>query len=100
MPARFDFPQGLDIWLPIALDVQQERHGEMWTLMDVVGRLKPDVTIETAQSELTAIAGRLPAEGPTEGSETRITVLVSTALEVCWWSPSSLSHSFCWPAPV
>jgi putative ABC transport system permease protein len=55
MPESLRFPSSYDIWLPLALDPVAERTGDFWTLLDVIGRLKPDVSSERAQSDLEAI---------------------------------------------
>ncbi|MEK6410478.1 MAG: ABC transporter permease [Acidobacteriota bacterium] len=75
MPASFEFPRGFDVWLPIALDAKQERGGEIFTFVDVIGRLKPEITIERTASELAIISSRLPDDGPGHGAEMRIEVV-------------------------
>jgi predicted permease len=72
MPSSFEFPPGPEIWLPIALDAEQETHGEFWSLVDVVGRVKQGSGIESARLELATLSSRLPNDGPAMGSETRI----------------------------
>jgi predicted permease len=56
MPAGFRFPGEFDIWLPLALDREKEFHSDYFTLIEVVGRLKPGVHAPAAQSELGLIA--------------------------------------------
>lgn len=51
MPNSFRFPGEYDIWLPLALD-QQKEVGDWFTLVEVVGRLKTNVTSQHAQTEL------------------------------------------------
>ncbi|HEX5884886.1 MAG TPA: ABC transporter permease, partial [Pyrinomonadaceae bacterium] len=41
MPAGFRFPGEFDVWLPLALDPIKETQGDMFSLIEVVGRLKP-----------------------------------------------------------
>lgn len=55
MPAGFRFPGEFDVWLPLALDPAKE-FGDFFSLIEVVGRIKPDVSFERAQSELGLIA--------------------------------------------
>ncbi len=55
MPASLRFPRSYDIWVPIALDPVAERTSDFWTLLEVIGRLKPDVSAERAQSDLQAV---------------------------------------------
>ncbi len=52
MPPGFQFPEKFDLWLPLALEVNQKRK----VFVNVVGRLKPGVTPEAARADLTAIA--------------------------------------------
>src|SRR3954470_8156498 len=46
MPAGFQFPRKFEIWKPLALDPEQERHGEQFRLIQLIGRLKPGVSQE------------------------------------------------------
>lgn len=56
MPAGFRFPGEFDIWLPLALDPVREFQGDMFALVEVVGRLKPNANIKVAQAELNLIS--------------------------------------------
>jgi putative ABC transport system permease protein len=56
VPASFRFPGEFDVWLPIALDPVKETKGNFFSLVSVVGRLKPVATNVGAQSELSLIA--------------------------------------------
>jgi putative ABC transport system permease protein len=56
MPAGFRFPGEFDVWLPIALDPVKETQGDMFSLVEVVGRLKPSANVAGVQSELSSIA--------------------------------------------
>src|SRR5215467_15000791 len=58
MPNNFRFPGEFDIWLPLALDPYKETHGEYFVLVEIVGRLKTNATLVTAQTELGLIAKR------------------------------------------
>lgn len=55
-PGSFRFPGDFDVWLPLALDPVKEFQGDMFQLVDVVGRLKPNATVAGAQSELKLLA--------------------------------------------
>ena len=70
MPASFEFPiqnEPVELWTTIAGDasgkepVTNQRGAHF---LRVIGRLKPNVTPEQAQSELTAIAARLEQQYP------------------------------------
>ena len=63
MPNGFRFPGEFDVWLPLALDPFKETHGEYFQLVEVVGRLGPNATLATAQTELGLIAKRASEQG-------------------------------------
>ncbi len=56
MPAGFRFPGEFDVWLPIALDPVKETKGDFFSIVEVVGRLKPSATLAGSQTELSSIA--------------------------------------------
>jgi putative ABC transport system permease protein len=66
MPGSFRFPGAAEIWTPLApvrrYAQLMERRGDLW--LDVLGRLKPGVGLETAQAELDGIAAALEREYP------------------------------------
>ena len=69
MPAAFRFPlQGpaTDIWIPLVQDPLfggwMSRAGGHW--LNVLGRLKPGVTLATAQAEMDALSANLAREFP------------------------------------
>jgi putative ABC transport system permease protein len=58
LPQNFRLPEPGEIYLPLALDIENESKGERVTLLEVIARLKPATTIEAARSELAAITKR------------------------------------------
>ncbi|HYJ04711.1 MAG TPA: ABC transporter permease [Chthoniobacterales bacterium] len=64
MPARFQFPRKFEIWKPLALDPVEERHGKQFRMIQLIGRLAPDVSLERAQAELNTIWTRRASEEP------------------------------------
>jgi putative ABC transport system permease protein len=54
MPPDFDYPRGAEVWRTTR-SVQGEFKGAAQREVDLVGRLKPGVTMEQAASELTAL---------------------------------------------
>ncbi|HEY6805737.1 MAG TPA: ABC transporter permease [Pyrinomonadaceae bacterium] len=58
MPRNFRFPNEYDVWVPLALDRVRETQGNMFTLVDVVGRLKPGVNVESAQAEVNRLSAQ------------------------------------------
>jgi len=57
MPEGFAYPQNTQIWVPLQVDALVKR--ESAPEYQVVGRLKPGVSIDEANSELNAIAKRI-----------------------------------------
>jgi putative ABC transport system permease protein len=55
MPGGFRFPGDFAIWLPLALDPVKEFQSDYFSLVEVVGRLKPGVPLPAAQAELSLI---------------------------------------------
>jgi predicted permease len=73
MPAGFDFPDRTDVWFwpPISPETtSRSAHN-----YQVVARLKPDATIERAQSELSAVAARLSAAYPASNEAKGVAVV-------------------------
>ncbi len=65
MPAQFEFPRGVDLWLPFKTVVparQTESYGARF--LTAVGRLKPGVTLAQAEAELNAIVARIATAHP------------------------------------
>jgi putative ABC transport system permease protein len=63
MPGSFRFPGHFDVWLPIALDPYKETQGDTFSLIEVVGRLKPGTTLAGAQTELSLIGRQASEQG-------------------------------------
>src|SRR6266404_74088 len=72
MPAGFEFPNKVDLWLPVGPFFaesswqKQDNHPGLWGL----ARLKPGVTLEQARGDLDVIALRLEQQYP-ESNKTR-----------------------------
>ena len=62
LPAGSEYPENARIWSPIAFTEDEKGRGNVF--LDAIGRLKPDVSLETARQELNAIAKRLENEYP------------------------------------
>jgi putative ABC transport system permease protein len=62
MPKGFQFPEVAEAWGPLALTAKiytRTDHG-----IQAIARLKPGVTIQQAQAEMTSIASQIEAENP------------------------------------
>jgi len=74
LPAGFMFPQGVDVFTPLATNgLWATRRGA--TFLQVVGRLRPGVSIAQANAELNAIQARVAAQHPEAKSEGQIAFL-------------------------
>jgi putative ABC transport system permease protein len=67
MPADFQFPGRAEIWTPLAMNLQnwQQRGGHY---LSGIGRLKPGITLASAQADLNAIAVRAEQQFPASNS--------------------------------
>jgi predicted permease len=63
MPTGFRFPSQTDIWVPMA-SVFGMNNDRSWRADQAIARLKPDATVEAAQSEMSVIAERLAQQYP------------------------------------
>ena len=83
LPQRFDYPAGTALWTaarfsvpdpPVDLgeDPAQDRGGEY---IDVIGRLRPDTTLQVAQAEMAALGDHLAQEYPDSNQGESIAVL-------------------------
>ena len=64
MPPGFQYPSQSEIWIPFrfsARDLETQRGAHY---IDVIGRLKPDVTLERAREDMRALAARIATEFP------------------------------------
>ena len=71
MPARLLYPPG-DLWVPEVLDASNSLpQSTDWPMLDVIGRLKPDVTLEKARADLEVLTHRLDTAFPPGRSKAR-----------------------------
>ncbi len=80
MPPAFEFPVEAEYWTPLTIEA---RH-RLWTRSRswaVLGRLKPEVPIESARAEMNVIAARIAGQHPgtNEGLGVRVLRLSETA---------------------
>ena len=68
LPATFRSFYRFDVWVPLALDPQQELAGQTRSYNSTVARLKPGVTLEQARVEMDTLAQRYETTRP-EGSQ-------------------------------
>ena len=79
MPENFDFPGQLDAWLPLRIDPLAYRRGSgpalESTQLNAIGRLRDRVSLEAAQTEMSAIAKRIAAEHPESNEGIGVTLI-------------------------
>jgi len=80
LPRQFVFPQGVDIFTPFSAPgygapskLMVESRGAVF--LQIVGRLKPGVSLKAANTELNTIVARVAAQNPETKSEGQIAVL-------------------------
>lgn len=65
MPPELRVPSSAELWKPLAVpDAQRNARGSFW--LPVIGRLKPGVSVEQAQTEIGGIADRLEKAYPAQ----------------------------------
>ena len=65
MPAKFEFPKGVDLWLPLSATMNARTVTSRGAVfLQAVGRLRPGVSPEQAEAELNTIIARLAAQYP------------------------------------
>jgi len=62
-PPRFAFPDGSELWAPLANDPKQAPRRDA-RYLTVIGRLQNGATLEDAQKEMAVLAGRLAQQFP------------------------------------
>ncbi len=81
MPQGFKFPVGArqaEFWMPLASNLSEgARAARGAVFMQLIGRLKPGVTLEQAQAEMNAIASRLETQYPDANTGLNIALLPS-----------------------
>jgi predicted permease len=72
LPPAFHFPEKTDLWFPAAVFPEtNERSAHNYR---VVGRLKPDATLEQAQAQMTSIGARLEQQYPSSNQGKSVAV--------------------------
>jgi putative ABC transport system permease protein len=76
MPAGFQFPviNNVEIWRPISPTFTPNCQRGCYTIR-VIARLKPDVTLDRARAELTALARRIEQQYPQSNKNVGVTIV-------------------------
>ena len=74
LPPSFRFPQGTDLYTPLLMDSKNlgPRGSHSW---NAIGRLKPGVTIQEAQADLSVIAKQLEQQFPQSNHNVGATIM-------------------------
>jgi putative ABC transport system permease protein len=67
MPAGFEFPREAELWVPLAWDDKERQVRSIHDYL-VVARLKPNISPEQAQAEMSTISSRLEQQYPEENT--------------------------------
>src|SRR5690606_576009 len=62
MPPRFEYPQGVDVWVPILPAIEDLAENRQVGFVRVLGRLSPGTDLDAADAEMDAIVARVAAE--------------------------------------
>ncbi len=76
MPVDLDYPHGVDFWRTTR-SVEGTWSDAVRREVDLIGRLRPDATIEQATSELESLTRRLEATAPPDATRGLIPVVLS-----------------------
>jgi putative ABC transport system permease protein len=81
MPPGFRFPEGADLWIPLALNVTKkfEEGSGGFAILSVIARLKPGLTLEAARANLPVIREQ-KQQPPRDDEPGPVIVSVSTGL--------------------
>ncbi len=79
----FDYPYGSELWAPLWLDAETAARRDV-NYLDVIGKLRPGVTLDDTQAELDLINARLQKEYPVtnEGRGIRAVALARAVLDL------------------
>jgi putative ABC transport system permease protein len=78
MPADFSFPDRVTLWRPLPIDPANLDRGPHY--LNVVGRLKTDVTLAQAQADMSALSARLSQQHPEKTSGHGVKIVGLTAV--------------------
>lgn len=83
MPDGFDYPRGAELWVPLLRELADSSiewkvdtvNDPAWGVLWVLGRLNPDVSIDAAKTEVSALIARDASAGFRAGMEAALTPL-------------------------
>lgn len=76
MPPDVDYPRGVEVWLPTSAVPTDGPFGDSGrSEIDLLARLRPDVTVEQATAELAALTRQFEIDGPPGGPRGLVAVV-------------------------
>jgi predicted permease len=63
-PAGFSYPEGAEVWMPLEYDTIFRTKSRGSWFLEIIGRLKPGISVQRARQEVATIAARLEHEYP------------------------------------
>ncbi len=76
-PPRFAFPDGSEVWAPLAFDPKQAPRRDV-RYLTVIGRVQPGKTVDEVQTQMSVIADRLAREYPDANRDHGVRVFTLT----------------------
>jgi len=74
MPASFNFPEKAELWIPLSFS-PDEVNDRSYNHLSVIGRMKPGVSLQQAQMEMSTIATHLAQQYPQSNAERGIRLI-------------------------
>jgi|HubBroStandDraft_6_1064221.scaffolds.fasta_scaffold00197_7 putative ABC transport system permease protein len=81
MPPGVEMPESTEVWVPLSQIDDQENNFRAAHILNVIGRLKPGISLQHARTDMQAIVQRLQQQFPTTNAPTGF-ALVSLTKEV------------------
>jgi predicted permease len=74
MPAGFQYPLGSEMWVPLRFSARELETQRGAHYLDVIGRMKPGVSLEQARAAMRAIGARLARDFPRTNRDSAVSV--------------------------
>lgn len=74
MPPGFEYPLGSDVWLPLVFTADDLATQRGAHYLDVIARRRPDVTLDAARADVSAIVSRLSEAHPRTNANKAVAV--------------------------
>ena len=71
MPPNFEYPRGVDFWVPIGADAARLLRARGIPIFSVLGKLRPKTSVEQAQTELDVLSSQSKTQYPATNERVR-----------------------------